>query len=285
MSKITWFASYPKSGNTWVRLFMAAYQQRKVPDLDRIGFCSGDLHPRFYQNVCPPGIDIRGIDLPMQAVIAPAALTHMLDGSLQPNDLYLKTHHANAQVDDIALIPPGLTEKAVYIVRDPRQVAISYANHYRCSLDDAITSMANPKLTIGNDQELSHVVSTWSKHVKSWLKADFPRYILRYEDIGPGAMQGLLTLLGIEPDYVRVLQALEDCGLPHFIEQEQTDGFHEAPKNVTFFRKFVPWYEILTDAQVDRIIDDHGEVMEDLRYATGTLYYNEGQERSTCSQH
>jgi hypothetical protein len=263
---------------------MAAYLQRNVPDLKKIGFCQGDLHAQYYQDVCPPGVDVVGIDLPMQALITPAALTHMLDKSFQFGDLYLKTHHANAQVDDIALIPPGLTNRAVYIVRDPRQVAVSYANHFKCSIDDAITSLGNEKLSIGSKEELSHVVASWSQHVKSWLTATFPRYIMRYEDIGPGPMQGMLTFLGMEPDYERVLQAFEDCELHHFIEQEQAEGFGEAPEGMTFFRALDPWYDVLTDEQADRIINDHGEVMEALKYATGTLHYNEGQERRTCGQ-
>jgi hypothetical protein len=220
----------------------------------------------------------------MQALLAPAALTHILDKSFKFSDLYLKTHHANAQVDDIALIPPGLTDRVVYIVRDPRQIAVSYANHFKCSIDDAITSLANVKLTIGNEEELSHVVTSWSQHVTSWLRADFPRYIMRFEDIGPGPLQGMLQFLGMEPDYERILQALEDCGLQHFIEQERAGGFGEAPEGITFFRKPIPWYEVLTDDQADRIIDDHGKVMEELKYATGTLHDNEGQERRTCGQ-
>lgn len=274
MGKITWLASYPKSGNTWIRMLLSAYTKRKAVDINNIGFGFGDLHPAFYQHVLPPMIRVEHIDLPMAALIRPAALAGMVQQEDTLGGIYLKTHHANCQVDDIALIPPGLTERAVYVVRDPRQLALSYAKHFKCSVDHAIDSMNDHSRVIGSKGELAHVLGTWTQHVKSWLGSSFPVFCMRYEDIAPASFGNLLTFLGFEPDMQRILQAFEDCELQKAREQEKENGFHEAPEGVEFFEQTPPWYEELTQDQIDRIVDAHGETMEHLKYATGTLYYN-----------
>ena len=266
---IKWLASYPKSGNTWVRLFLNAYCSNGL-DVNESRHSIGDVNPYYYQTVSPkPVTDLSPTEF---NILRPAALAHMLTAYSHIDPLFIKTHNANVLIDDIALIPPSITDKAVYIVRDPRDVCISYANHFNVSIDDAIAAMNDTHRVIG-DNNLIHTLSTWSNHINSWLSEErFKVGLIRYEDIcaNPrGKFIDLLTYLGIEVDIDRFNMALDRTSFNKLSEEEDEYGFKEAPNGVKFFKRGgTYWQETLTQEQAALIVEHHGTSMQRVGYAT-----------------
>lgn len=267
---LIWLASYPKSGNTWVRMFLAAYLSDGPVDLNHglKGSSYGDLLPQFYNMVSP--VPHSELDFADQVIVRPAALAMLVAVYAHEMPYLVKTHHADVTVDDIALIPPRLTERAVYVVRDPRDVAVGYANHFKCTIDEAIESMNDQNRVIG--EGLQHMLSTWSAHTYSWMTEErFPVGILKYEELHADTFQrfvNLLKFLEIDVVNAKVHRAIKASSFDEMRRQEKKNGFHESPEGVTFFRKgkVGGWKDVLTEKQEKRIRTDHMAMMLKLGY-------------------
>lgn len=261
---ITWIAGYPKSGTTWIRLLLSAYGGS--PGVNRITVGQSDNNRYFYNSVAPAGLG--GMRTAELMALRPAALYHMdklYDGAV------LKTHNANTAYEGIPLIPKALTAKAVCIVRDPRDVAISLAYHFDTGIDEAISILNKKDFAIGNPGEPPHIIGSWSDHVKSWAADSLT---VRYEDLcedPSGVFTQILVALGHKPDAERVKAAVEACEFEKIQAQEQKEGFSEA-KGKPFFRSGGShWRETLTEEQRERIEHDHGEAMEQWGYLSSTI--------------
>jgi len=249
---------------------LAAYDTGAV-DINHITGSTGDKESYFWHSVAHKDMaDMTPLDL---AHLRPAALLHqMAFADAAGANVVCKTHHWNATIEDIPLIPPGLTKAAIYVVRDPRDVAISYASHYKMSIDEAIKCMADPKTRTSTPGKVFvHYLSTWSDHVASWL-ADlpFPILCIRYEWIEQEphtVLAEVLKIMGYEPDHKKVAAAVEACKIENLQKQENEHGFKEA-KGGKFFRVGCSgqWKSILTDKQVKRIERDHEAAMKGLGY-------------------
>lgn len=238
-------------------------------DINALSMVVGDMQPYFYNSLLPKPID----DMTREEWMAlrPAALVHMMS-ALGIRPIMLKTHHCNALVDGLSLIPSGLTKKAIYIVRDPRDIAISVANHFSISIDEAIDSLEDEDRLIGDSQYFSHILNSWSFHVKSWIQENrYPVAVLRYEDLYREPEYRLTSLIqwltDEDANEFKVKAAVEVTKLSNLQWQEQQKGFKESPKGVTFFmRGGSYWHEVLTPEQARRIEDAHGEMMEEFGY-------------------
>lgn len=267
---IVWLASYPKSGNTWIRLMLAAYDSGQV-DINTITGSVGDKESYFWHAVAHRDVqDMTPLEL---AHLRPAALLHqMMFADAAGANVVCKTHHWNAKIEEVPLIPPGLTKAAIYVVRDPRDVALSYAAHYKMSIDEAIRCMGDEKSATSTPGKVfKHYLGTWSDHVASWL-ADHPYPILciRYEQIEKEpqtVLAEVLKIMGYEPDHKKVTAAVEACKFESLRKQEDKDGFKEA-KGGKFFRVGCSgqWKSVLTDKQVKKIERDHEAAMKGLGY-------------------
>lgn len=265
--RIWWLASYPKSGNTWVRMFVNAYVTGFPVDLNSAyQYASGDLQPRMYQLTAAVPID-RMID-PDPIYYRPAVLLNFLHTSAS-RDIVLKTHHAKVECDGIPLIPPRLSKGALYIVRDPRDVVSSFADHCGFSIDESIEAMGRNEQTLTkNDSSLYHVLLSWSAHVDSWTvnNRDVPTSVVRYEDMvsdTEATFKKILMALGLEYDEGRFHFAMEQAEFSRLKAKEEAKGFREAGKGGTFFRegKSGRWRDVLTGEQVKKIESAHRETM------------------------
>jgi len=271
---ITWLASYPKSGNTWVRFLLAAYFEDGHLNINSVPWGAGDNRKYVYQTVSPLALDKLTNDDIIN--LRPAALMHLI-ASVAQKPLLIKTHHFYGQINDIHLFPHVLNKRAFYIVRDPRDVACSFANHMGFSIDKTIEKMNDETFIIMEEDNLFHALSTWSLHVEGWLNdKPFPVHLVRYEKLVTSTHDVLMTILdkigfeNIDPDQVD--RAVKATQFDKLAEQEQKVGFEESPDGVTFFRKDrKKWEDILTEAQINQIEKDHGRMMKRLGYATVTL--------------
>jgi hypothetical protein len=179
-------------------------------------------------------------------------------------------------VAGVPLITDEVTAGALYIVRDPRDVAVSYSYHRGSSVDETIAFMADSEAAVGGtDLKVFEKLSSWSDHVHSWTNRSHPNMrLLRYEDMvrSPEAAFGaLITWLGEKPPPDRLERALRFSAFDELRAQEQAKGFKErvAESTAPFFGTGRPghWRKILTSAQQARIERDHGIIMHRFGYA------------------
>jgi hypothetical protein len=168
----------------------------------------------------------------------------------------------------VTMIPRPITRKAIYIVRDPRDVVSSYARHLGEPVDDTITTMnCMESMMISKEFAIGTWITSWSNHVKTWER-DFVTRI-RYEDLKDDPQHGfseILKTFGIKVNKPRLNKAIRLCNLGRLKKQEAKDGFIEKGNQARFFGQGKGWKNELTDKQARRIEEDHGEVMEELGY-------------------
>ena len=167
----------------------------------------------------------------------------------------------------------------MYLVRNPLDVAVSFAHHGATSIDSTIRNMGNPSYEFANsshriDLQLRQRLLTWSGHVSSWVDADAIRtLVVRYEDLVADTGRELTRVLefaGLEVDAARTEKAVEFSRFDVLQQQESEHGFREKlPKSESFFRsgRTDSWQGVLNADQAERIRADHGVMMERLGYA------------------
>ncbi len=276
--RIVWLASYPKSGNTWMRIFLAnlingsstpidlndlisngSSFSRPMID-DALGFDTGDLTPEECARLRP--VVFRWISEQLTVPV------------------YYKTHDACTQLSngDWAMTPEA-TDKVIYILRNPLDVVVSWAHHSGVTLDASIKALGNAKSILakqkptGQKQQVEQPMGTWSQHVESWTKNPlFNTCAVRYEDMRTKPSQTfakITAFLKLPYDTAQINQAVRNTSFEGLQEQEKATGFRERPQKVDrFFRKGMvgDWQETLSPEQVEKIVDAHGPVMQQFGY-------------------
>jgi hypothetical protein len=274
MGQLLWIASYPKSGNTWVRAFLHNYiRQPDAPyDINRLtDLTAADINAERYHRYDPrPASQYTVADVQRMRRLVQRDLT-ALDSTL----VFVKTHNAMLEVEDAPLITPELTAGAIYIVRDPRDVAVSYSRHRGRSIDDTIAFMADHQAaTGGTDKQVYERLSSWSMHVHSWTRRRDPRvHVVRYEAMvaAPEAtFASQIRWMGQQPSPDRLNRAISFSAFNELRAQEQAGGFKErvAGSTAPFFGTGQPghWRTILTPSQQARIEHDHAIIMQRFGY-------------------
>jgi hypothetical protein len=276
-SGIVWLASYPKSGNTWTRSFLHNLAKIKSGEEDEQSINAMTRYT-VWDIAMPLYIKALGYEPNDQhrdeiARVRPQVQQRIAD-SLE-GLIFAKTHSALVRNRGHSTINFSVTSGAVYIVRNPLDVAISYAHHMGRPLDDAIELMAMDGLeSPTGSSAVFEVYSSWSEHVFSWTRKPHPSiYVMRYEDMlaEPAKAFGGLArhlLFGASPAEVEA--AIERSSFSRLRAQEEQQGFIERPKEAErFFRegRAEQWREVLSRAQISRIVRDHGAQMARFGYS------------------
>ena len=265
---LQWIASYPKSGNTWVRMFLSAYLNGgNVAINSAHSTLSDDLNAHYYRILSLKPLS----QLTQYEVLAlrPATLLYLRDSS--PKNTFVKTHNAVLASGGVSLIPNHITKRAIYIVRDPRDICISLASHCEVSIDTAIEMMNSPTQILRRG-DLFHVISSWSSHVASWSgRKNYPVIVVKYYNLlqdPVSEFKKLLNFCEIEIDTNLLLKSVENSSFRRLKEQEEASKFVENPSNQPFFRvgKAGNWKKVLSDEQSARIESNHHDMMVKFGY-------------------
>ena len=274
MKNLVWLASYPKSGNTWLRLFFANYlvdSREPVPINHAERYSTGDSVVRNYQAVAKPK-SFDPLDDRSALQLRDSVFRALTDNGAAIN--LVKTHCKNKRVDGVRLVPGHLTRAAIYIVRNPLDVMLSYADHYGVTPERALSDFSDPNSTIlPSGASVRQFTGNWSDHVRSWTKnPKFPVTVLRYEDMladPQKAFEKVIAAIGAPADPERIARAAAASSFDESRRQEDASGFNEkTPNSEKFFRtgKSGEGKRLLTEEVVANIREQHREIMDQFGY-------------------
>lgn len=270
-------ASYMKSGNTWLRLLLdSLLRGGGEVDINQVASGSGSADREWFDRAMM--VDSSSLT-PAEIAGARAGLTFTAE---KPH-LFLKAHDANLPYPGTGAKPYAseAISRVVHLVRDPRDVAVSFASHAAIAIDSAIERMADRDYIIGRQSfrladQLPQFVSSWTQHTASWIGAPgFVTMTLRYEDLladTPGHLAEVAQFLGLDAPTVAVERAVAAARFEQLRDQELNEGFRERPLNAErFFRRGIAggWRDTLTAEQARRIEYEHGGMMQRLGYFPG----------------
>jgi hypothetical protein len=270
--KIVWLASYPKSGNTWFRVFLSNLLSKEDEPVDinnlyatpiasnrelfdeATGLSSADLTPTEIDNLRPGVYEF---------------------AAQNSNELlFQKIHDAWLLTDSgEPMFSKKVTQSAIYFVRNPLDVAVSFSNHLCKPLAETAKIMADESYAFGSTPNRLHLqlrqrLLTWSGHVHSWVdNSGLPLIVLRYEDMKSDTFNTFskaIEFIGITATDEEIIQALKHSDIKEMQKQEAENGFREKPANApSFFRKGIAgsWRTELPENLVQSICNDHREMM------------------------
>jgi hypothetical protein len=276
MGNIVWLASYPKSGNTWLRAFLANLVANRPQPLrpDELrDYADGEARAERYSILAGrpstqlTAMEIAALRPQVQALIASQASGTRL----------VKSHSMTGAFEGWPLQNWSVTAGAIYVVRNPLDVAVSMTHHFGLRLDEAIERLGNEQVATPNEEMfVTEIIGTWSMHVKGWAdtaeRAPGQVIVLRYEDLLEKPAKHFAKaakLIGLGQDKARIERAVKHTSFQTLSALEQKHGFVEAVDEKTrfFFKgRANQWREVLSRDQVQRIVDAHREQMQRFKY-------------------
>jgi aryl sulfotransferase len=275
---IVWLASFPKSGNTWFRIFLANLAAgdkgpADINDLDEKGGIASSRHEFEAATLLDSGL------LSHDDIDSLRPLVYRGIAAETTEQRWIKVHDAySLNPAGEPILGRGVAQAAIYLVRDPRDVAVSLAYHNSTTIDAAIDLMnaANGALCRGRQglaPQLRQRLMGWSGHVASWLdQADIPVHRARYEDLvaDPAEyFEAALVFAGRAASPAEIERAVRHASFAELQRQENAQGFAERmSRSAPFFRtgRVGGWRDALLPEQVARIEQAHGAMMRRLGY-------------------
>ncbi len=244
---IIWLASYPKSGNTWVRSFLSAYYYSND------GKFNFSLLKKIRQF---PSKDFFNEKLKSVDEAAENWLIAQKKINEQNKLCFLKTHNVFGAYKGRSFTTSEYTLGAIYIVRDPRNVITSLKNHYSLQENDAL-EMINSiyrNLRDENDQDNYSnysFISSWANNYNSWkLAKNINKLVVKYEDLENHESETFLKIVNFTENLLKKNNNLDKDKFNNAVEttrfeilkkKEEEKGFDEAVysrkerKNKKFF--------------------------------------------------
>ena len=250
---IFWIASYPKSGNTWVRSLICSYYYTNdgifTDDklLKNIGQFPEKKHfEKFDYNIAVPG-DTTKFWIKAQESI-----------NQDRKFRFFKTHNFLGKINNTQFTNEENTLGAIYILRDPRNVITSVKNHFEMTYEESLEFMLNErKYTYDyfkkNDYGDFQFLSSWEKNYQTWINNKmFPTLVIKYEDLISQTFVELKKIVNFidnltkqkkEFDEKKAINVLSSTSFSNFKKFESTKGFSESLVSKTNENK-IPFFHL-----------------------------------------
>ena len=250
---IVWLASYPKSGNTWVRSFLSSLIFTNNGDADFNAMQKISQYPRrsHFTSLSENLEDLNSLSenwIPSQKLI-----------NLDKKIRFFKTHHVMCNFGKNSFTNYENTFGVIQIVRDPRNVITSLLNFFnKTNYDEAKQFIFDEKKIIGinlakpnqeklKDNNIITLISSWKTHYNSWKNFKKNYLLIKYENLinEPNREFGkirhyLETNLDLHFSEEKFNYAMEANSFLNLKKIENTKGFSEnsimtSSKKVNFF--------------------------------------------------
>lgn len=274
--RMVWLASYPKSGNTWVRAILTALSAKPDNrfDINAMIGRGGPISPNEFEDIM--GLCWSELTDGERLELLPSFTAEL---ARETRGFEYHKTHMNFQLSPSG--KPVFHDRegtvAVYIVRDPRQVSISQAHFFGTDIDDSINMMNDPERRVGlGDPEMIESVGRWTDHVTGWLcQKHIPIHVMRYEAMKADpfkAVTEMLEFVGVSTTAQMIEAAIIATRFDQLQDLEHQEGFNQrSTATDRFFRNGTSdeWRHVLTKGQRLRIERDQGAGMHLLGYLTG----------------
>jgi len=271
MGAIVWLASFPKSGNTWVRHYLHALLNDGKQSINAMNTLTvGDASADWYRPYLKQPIECcSNEEIASVRQKALRGLAAQSDGLV-----FVKTHNALVSHHGVPMIEGSVTAGVIYVVRNPLDVAISLASFQGVSIDTAIDEMLMQGAMGPTSEKFAYqYFGSWAEHVESWTRRPMRQlHVMRYEDMLEKPKQTFadlakFLLIPAPPSAIR--KAIEASSFDKLRKEEEEQGFVERPDTADrFFRagKSGQWRDVLSAGQVKRLTDGLGPQMERFGY-------------------
>ena len=273
---IIWLASYPKSGNTWVRSFLTSilYSNEGNINLNDLNKLGGQYPLRSqFKNFVK---DFNNID-----EIKNEWINTQVFLNLDNKTKIFKTHHVNCKIGTSSFTNLNNTLGVIYIVRDPRNIAASISNHYMLNMEESVNFMLDEKKTIFStiksdttEENIINLLCSWKDHYNSWKIAS-NLILIKYEDLLNDAKSQIdrlsmfLKKFGkVESNDKKINNIIKTTSFEILKKKEENEGFEEAHSHTKFFNlgpKNI-WKNVLNEKLIYRIEKNFKKEMRELNY-------------------
>jgi len=235
---IFWIASYPKSGNTWVRSLLTSYffSNDGVFSFELLRNIPSYPSSRFFEKYTDK------FNSPESTAKYWIKEQENINKLNKDKLIFMKTHNAMCKINGYSFTDKNNSIAAIHIIRDPRNVVSSIAKHYEKELDEALKFMKTPNQAIVqkiNERYLGfNALFSWSFHQKSWSECQkFPILTIKYEDLQKDpfiTFKKILEFIHSVSNLKHVFNeqkfktAIQTCNFNRLQKLEEKKGFDEA---------------------------------------------------------
>jgi len=235
---IIWIASYPKSGNTWIRALLSSYLHSNdgVFKFDLLKYIPPFPSKKTLQHFTNDFSDIKKVS--DQWIAAQDRITLFSENK----DIFLKTHSALCTFENNPFTNKNNTKAVIYVVRDPRNVITSLSHHYSLNIEESYKFMINKNKIIAGDNwgtenfGISSILGSWSDHYKSWNDIKFaPILIIKYENLIKDTEGTFVKIINFLQEFIevkienkKILKTVNSCNFKNLVRMEKVQDFKEA---------------------------------------------------------
>ena len=240
---IIWIASYPKSGNTWLRSFISSYYFSK----------KGKFNFSLLMNILQfPSVKFTKKNLNSELEASNNWIYNQNQFFSGENIHFIKTHNSLNQYKGNSFTTKNLSLGAIYIVRDPRNLITSMTHHYSLSYEQAYKKLIDENASLlekSRDGDYSNFsfLGSWSSHFKSWKNCkDFKTLFVKYEDLENNKYDSFKKIVqfinSLKQDKSslnekKFLNSINSTNFSNLRNKEEIEGFEESVNSKSGERK------------------------------------------------
>ena len=273
---IIWCASYPKSGNTWIRAIIASliYSEDGIFNFNLLKKVGQFPRRDHFKELTDDFTDLN--NLSKYWITAQEKIN--FDGKLR----IFKTHNGNYNFSENDFTNKKNTLGVIYIVRDPRNIISSLSNHYQHDFKFSTDFLLNEKRFLSNkdpnyktEENIITLLGSWKNHYNSW-KITSNLLLIRYEDLILDVKSQVNRLSNFLKKFayfhtneIKINNIIETTSFELLKKKEENEGFEEAVNSKIKFFNSGPksnWKNIVDEKLIHKIEKSFEKEMKELNY-------------------